>query len=330
MINNKYTFPNGKKFIFTIIDDTDDAFLEKIKPVYDILLNNGLKTTKTVWVYPPRDIEVSKGDSLQRQDYLKFIKELINNGFEIGLHNVGSGDYIREEVIDGLNEFNNLLGFYPSLHVNHSYNKDNVYSGSKRFSFPLNFIVKKLYSKYDNFYGDIPGSKFFWGDLHKKYIKYSRNLEIDDINTLKKLPYMPYREKRFEEFSNFWFGSTFAPNQWMFKHMVTKESIDKLEREHGVCILYTHLGYYSQYNKVNEHFKKMIEYIGHKDSGWFIPVGKVLDFLYENKIKKTKGDNIPIAAKKRLELHSLKTRIKYRYFIKKDDYHFKKSNEYEH
>ena len=59
-------------------------------------------------------------------------------------------------------------------------------------------------------------------------------------------------------------SSTFAPNQWMFNHIVTKESIDRLENEGGVCILYTHLGYYHKNGKVDEGFKKMISYIGKK------------------------------------------------------------------
>ena len=60
--------PENKKFAFTIIDDTDDAFCNNIVPIYDILYENKLKTTKTVWVYPPRDISESKGVSLQNPD----------------------------------------------------------------------------------------------------------------------------------------------------------------------------------------------------------------------------------------------------------------------
>ena len=84
-------------FNFTIIDDTDDATLENIKPVYDFLYEKKIFITKTVWVYPPRD-KHSKGDSLQRPEYLKYIKELSDKGFEIALHNVGSGDYTRDEI----------------------------------------------------------------------------------------------------------------------------------------------------------------------------------------------------------------------------------------
>ncbi len=48
-------WPSGKKFAFTIIDDTDHGTVSNLKPVYDLLNELGIKTTKTVWVYPPRD-----------------------------------------------------------------------------------------------------------------------------------------------------------------------------------------------------------------------------------------------------------------------------------
>ena len=114
--------PEGKKFIFTIIDDTDDAFHDKIKPIYDLLYKNGLKTTKTVWVYPVRDPKYSKGDSLSDLFYRDFILDIKNKGFEIALHNVGSGDYIRSEIIKGLDDFKKIIGNFPKLHINHSYN----------------------------------------------------------------------------------------------------------------------------------------------------------------------------------------------------------------
>jgi hypothetical protein len=325
MKNNK--IPYNKKFIFTIIDDTDDAFLENIVPIYDLLHKNNIITTKTVWVYPPRDITESKGDSLQREEYLSFIKDIKKKGFEIGLHNVGSGDYTRNEIINGLEEFNEKLGFYPSLHVNHSYNKDNIYSGSKRFSFPLNWIVKFFYSHYDTFFGDTKGSDYFWGDYHKKHIKYGRNYEIDGINTIKKMPNMPYKDKIFDEYANYWFASTFASNQWLFNYKINEESIDKLESDSGICILYTHLGYFMQNGEIDKGFERMINYIGKKD-GWFVPVSEVMEFLLKEKKSRGESDNITLLQKKKIEFHSFLTRIKYRFIIKIDDYHFKKSNSY--
>ena len=320
--------PNNKKFIFTIIDDTDDAFSPNIDKVYDVLIDNGLKTTKTVWVFPVRDNERSKGDCLQNDNFKKFILKIKAKGFEIGLHNVGSGSYKREEIINGLKQYKEIIGEKPNIHVNHSYNPDNIYCGPKRFSFPFNIIVKYLYSSYNNFSGDIKNSKYFWGDLHKKTIKYSRNYEIDNINTYKRNKYMPYKDKIYDEFCNYWYSSTFAPNQWMFNHMVTKKSIDKLEREGGVCILYTHLGYYYKNGKVDQGFKEMISYIGKKETGLFLPVSDVLDILNEQKEKIKIKKYLPLVKKFQLEFNSLKTRIKYRYVKKIDDYHFKKSNLY--
>ena len=103
----KINFPDNKKFIFTIIDDTDDAFLENIKPVYDFLYEYGIFITKTVWVYPPRD-EESKGHSLQHDGYRDFIIELKKKGYEIALHNIGSGEYLQEEILTGLEEYKKI------------------------------------------------------------------------------------------------------------------------------------------------------------------------------------------------------------------------------
>lgn len=36
-------FPDGKRFVFTIIDDTDVATLSNVKPVYDLLHECGLR-----------------------------------------------------------------------------------------------------------------------------------------------------------------------------------------------------------------------------------------------------------------------------------------------
>lgn len=42
-------FPEQKRFAFSILDDTDDATVENVKPVYDTLMEYGFRTTKTAW-----------------------------------------------------------------------------------------------------------------------------------------------------------------------------------------------------------------------------------------------------------------------------------------
>jgi hypothetical protein len=54
-------WPNGKRFAFTIVDDTDDATVQKVRPVYDFLLELGIRSTKTVWPFGPAGKPVTGG-----------------------------------------------------------------------------------------------------------------------------------------------------------------------------------------------------------------------------------------------------------------------------
>lgn len=317
-----------KNFYFTIVDDTDDSTLENTKPIYDFLFERGILITKTVWVYPPRD-EPSSGDSLQRKEYLDFIKDIKSKGFEIGLHNVGSGDYKRDEILKGLEEFKTKLGEYPKIHINHSYNPDSIYGGYKRFNQPFKFLVKKMYPQYAGvFQGEEKKSDFFWGDKHKEIIQYNRNHEFEGLNTRKYDKYMPYVDPKRSQYSNYWFSATFAPNQLVFNHLVNKETIQKLEKQGGVCIIFTHLGYYMKNGKIDEGFVERINWLAKNKNGVYIPVSKVLDKIVEE--RKERGEKlypeIPLVTKFFMELRHLLTRIKYRKFVKIDDYAFKNLN----
>lgn len=124
---------------------------------------------------------MSQGDSLQRPEYLKFIKELKDKGFEIGIRNIGSGDYTRDEVIKSIEEFKAKPGEYPKIHVNHSYNKDSIYGEYKRFNYPNNVLVKKVYPQCSGvFQGDIFNSKYLWEDIFAHLGYFMRNGKIDD------------------------------------------------------------------------------------------------------------------------------------------------------
>ena len=131
-------YPQNKDFIFTIFDDTDNATIESVKPVYDLLYKLGFKTTKSVWAIRIPESERYSGETLDDPYYLEFIKKLIKKGFEIAIHNVTSGDVRREEIKKGLKSFYNKIGYYPNIQVNHSLNNDNIYWGPKRFVFPMN------------------------------------------------------------------------------------------------------------------------------------------------------------------------------------------------
>lgn len=315
-------------FYFSIVDDTDDSTLENTKPIYDFLYEKGIKSTKTVWVYPPRD-KASSGDSLQRPEYLNFVKKLQQQGFEIGLHNVGSGEYTRKEILKGLEEFKEKLGDYPRIHINHSYNPDSIYGGYKRFNWPFNRIVRKMYPQYAGiFQGEIKESAYYWGDKHKEVIKFNRNHEIRHLNTTRFDKYMPYTDPYRSKCSNYWFSATFAPNQWVFNHLLTPDSIDKLEKQNGICVIFTHLGYFMRNGRIDPGFKERIEYITQKKNGKFVPVSQVLDDIAKKRIEKGQDPypKLPWWQKTRMEFQHLFTRLLFRKIIKIDDYSFKDLN----
>ena len=133
-------FPEGRRFAFTIVNDTDNSTVENVAPIYDLLHRLGLRTTKTTWVYPPRDSFT--GQSLADDHYRRFVLDLHDRGFEIALHNVGSGHFTREEILAGLDRYRDILGEYPRIHINHASNPDNLYLGGERFVPPLRWLYR--------------------------------------------------------------------------------------------------------------------------------------------------------------------------------------------
>lgn len=272
-------WPDGKKFAFTIIDDTDDGTVENTKPIYDLLYELDLFTTKTVWTYAPRDDRFT-GEALENQRYSDFIRELKNRGFEIAFHNAGSGDFVRDEIISGLEKYKDILGEYPKMHINHGNNKDTVYWGYKRYGFPLNLLFRLIYGKKRSFFGEVQDSEYFWGDLCKRHVKYIRNHVFSGINTIKYDCNMPYRQKNKEDYSNYWFSSSDGENAELFSKLILKANVDKLEIENGCCIVYTHFayGFVDENGKVNKDFEESLRYLSSKN-GWFVPASKLLDYL---------------------------------------------------
>lgn len=274
----KITWPNSCDFAFTIVDDTDGAKVKNVKPVYDYLFEKGLLTTKTCWVYPVRD-DVYAGECLEDENYRNFILDLSKKGFEIGFHNAGSGGFKREETISAFEKFKEVLGKYPSLHINHSNNIENIYWGAGRFSGLIKWIYKLKRASVKSL-GHDENSEYFWGDICKKNVKYIRNRTFNDINTLKEDSRLVYRETGKDKYANYWFSSSDGMRLEPFLKLLTKENIDRLEKEKGLCIVYTHFAYefVDEDGNLNEDFKKAIDYIASKN-GWFAPAGEILDYV---------------------------------------------------
>jgi len=301
-------YPAGKSFGFTIIDDTDGCRLEMIQPIYDFLSELQLKTTKTVWVWRPKEKNLGiwdEGDTLEREDYVNYLKILQKRGFEIALHNISSKSNKREEIINGLEKFKEIFGDYPKINVHHEKNKENLYfkfacSGDlmpktfrRQFLIKINSIfgkLRKLIKKasnyndknFNDFLGEIKGSEYFWGDICKDKIKYVRtNIFYRDLNTLKCNPRIPYSTEQ-TPYVNYWFDSSNGQDADAFEKILNSSNINRLKKEKGCCILYTHFAKgFSIVKKgrvtLDERIKQRLIEISSSSDGWYAPVGEMLD-----------------------------------------------------
>lgn len=302
-------------FCFTIIDDTDEATLANVAPVYRLLEECDLFTTKTVWVYPPRD--GAHGASLDDHQYRAFVSGLKDRGFEIASHSVGSGPFTRAEILSGFETFRQVVGYYPRVHANHSYNPDSLYGGPHRFSRIYRGMIQQVHPSYStNFQGSVSDSPHFWGDFAKQHIHYIRNYETTRLNTRRFDPIMPYIDPARSSYANFWFSTTFAPNPWMFSRIVTKKAIDNLERMNGVCILNTHLGYFMRNGAIDPYFEEAVRYLRTKENGLYRPVSVILDDLRQ---RRAFDPAISLSRRLRMEFSYLARRFYYKYAARLDD-----------
>ena len=274
------TFPEGKRFAFTIIDDTDMTTLERVRPIYAVLEKYGLRTTKTVWVFDTNNPShpPNLGDSLQNDEYRAFVEGLQQRGFEIAMHGVRGGNSDRQQTIHGLEEYKRLLGAYPRMHVNHSLNEENLYWGANLYALPPLRWFASMAGQHQ-FAGDDPASPYFWGDIAKARIQYVRRFTFSQINLYKTVPSMPYHLPN-TPYVNYWFPTANGNRIIEFEALLSDENLDRLEREGGVCLVYSHLGSgsFNAGTAVNPRFEARIKAIAARQ-GWFVPASQILDFL---------------------------------------------------
>ena len=293
-------FPGGKQFAFSVIDDTDMATLERVRPIYEVFDRYGVHTTKTVWVLPSQGSThpADAGDSLSTPAYRDYMLDLQRRGFELALHGVRGGSSRRADIAKGLEAFKAIVGHDPRMHVNHSLNQDNLYWGGARWSFgPFAWLYER--TSQHAFSGQEPDSPYFWGDLAKTHIRYVNQFTYADINLLKVNPHFPYSLPD-KPYVNYWFPTADGDNLDRFEELLSADNLDRLQREHGVCLVYAHLGAGS-FNKdggVNQRFEARIKDLASRN-GWFAPASDILDFL-----RKQDGWEADMGYKERLRLEA--------------------------
>ena len=269
------------RFGFSIVDDTDLARLETVKPVYDLLAELGVRTTKTVW--PLRRDNPgnpsSEAHTLEDARYAEWIRSLSQEGFEIAFHGASGESNPRLKTIRALDRFAKVVGHLPSMYINHDGNRDNLYWGVARFD--LLAVRAALLSAKGrsrrSFTGHSAGSEFFWGDLCREHIRYSRNMTFSGVINLRTVnPTMPYRDER-RPFVKRWFSSCDASTPQCFVDLLSTRNLERLQDERGICILYTHFG--DGFSNGGEVIEPVASALRHVASlpGRFVPATQLLD-----------------------------------------------------
>lgn len=283
-------YPNGRNFAFSVTDDPDSSTLQSVKEVYGLLHELGLYTTAAVWVKNPSDttnlrdgnLLLYKGENCDNPDYVLLMRDLQEKGFEIAMHTVSGGHDLREDTIAGYEKFKKIFGHNPKINIMHSKNLENLYWGRNVFS---NAFLKRLLGFYDKtkFCGEHEESPYFWGDICREKTKYVRMWGTSDINTLKFNPAMPYYDQK-KPYVNHWFSFSEGHTGDVFVKLVSDKNIEKLVKERGACVAYTHFGsgFIGKKNDgsrgLRDDFKKQMTKISRQKDGWFVPVSDMLDW----------------------------------------------------
>jgi hypothetical protein len=283
-LSEMISWPEGRRFAFTVFDDSDWTTLENGPPVYDFLRDQGFLTTKSVWPIAGDSIPSIGGSTCDDPAYLAWVQRLQREGFEIGLHNVTYHSSERKDIIRGLKVFIERFGSDPRCHANHHDCLDALYFGSARLG-GLRRMVYNLLTIFKDrrgFSGHREGSTHFWGDLCRDRISYVRNFVFSDINTLRACPPMPYHDPQ-RPYVRYWFASSEGSRVDAFNHMLREENQDRLEEEGGLCIMYTHFGAdFFREGHLDQRFVQIMKRLSRKN-GWFVPVATVLDHILDTR-----------------------------------------------
>lgn len=296
-------YPNGAEFAFTILDDTDDTTLVNGPPVYDVLRDYGLRTTKTVWTFDvPHEQRgiYHAGETLETPDYLQWVQQLEREGFEIAFHNASMASSNRETTIRALDHLSTAFQRPVRLHCNHGQNRENLHWGAARYqSLPVNLLARLRDGSAGAraYQGEVAGSPFYWSDIANRRISYIRSMAFCRLDGLHIPPYRPFKDTA-KLLQPVFFNTADAPDCRAFNQLVTKSSIDELRRNAGWAIVSTHLGKgFCTQGKVDDTFVATIKHLSSL-SGWFVPASELLDFLVEQ------NGCRPIGSMERLRMES--------------------------
>ena len=277
-------WPGGRAFAFTVFDDTDNATVQNVGPVYDLLDDLGVRTTKSVWAMAGGGVPDIGGPTCDVPAYRDWTLRLQAAGFEIGSHGATPSTSPREVVARSLARFRDIFGHDPDALANHAECRESIYWGEDRVggTSRLAYNLMTGFRRRGVFRGHREGDPLFWGDMCRQRIRYVRNFTYPGVNTLAACPVMPYYDPD-RPYVQAWFASSEGANVTAFNRCLSEAEQDGLEAAGGACIMYTHFasGFWSQ-GELNRRFRELMGRLASKN-GWFVPVTTLLDYVVEKR-----------------------------------------------
>jgi len=274
-------WPDGERFAFTIIDDTDGCTIGNVAPVYDFLLDLGIVTTKTVWPLAARNPRPEGGQSLEEPDYRDWVLRLQARGVEIASHGAANETSERERTLLGLDRFREIIGHDPRVYTIHVGQREGTYWGRDRLDGAARAaycLIHGARGTNDCYHGHLNGTPEFWGDLCATRVTYVRSLVFRDIDTRRQDPMMPYHDPR-RPFVPFWFSASEGARAPSFLRLLSERNQDRLVATGGACIAYTHFAYgFVEHGRLDPEFTRLMKRLAGL-RGWFVPVSTLLDHL---------------------------------------------------
>ena len=291
-------YPGGKRFAFSIVDDTDCGTVASLEPVYSLFRELGIRTTKTVWVRRssmPDQFDVNS-ETLEVPRYLDFVRSLRDDGFELAMHTAAPGCSLRAETIAAYDRFSDLFGADPVMNVNHSMNQENLYWGRHRLDGGFARLLYDRMAGRHPFEGHVEDSPFFWGDVCLARTTYMRGFIFRGIDALRVNPSMPYHDPR-RPYVQLWYSACDGEDLARFTELISEEAQVRLERDGGCCLVYTHLGKrFADDVRSGGEWQRRMRALSRRP-GWFAPASEILDFLRS----RGRGAAIPPSERRALE-----------------------------
>ena len=117
----------------------------------------------------------------------------------------------------------------------------------------------------------------------KQHIRYIRGLTFGDIDLRRRDPLVSYRMPGTEPWSNLWFSGCDGHTVREFTDLLRPDALDRLERDGGICIVYTHFASgFVRGGSVDGAFEDRLRDLAMRP-GWFVPAGTLLDRLTEGR-----------------------------------------------